>query len=167
MTVLYHGTNAVFEVPDVEAGREGMDFGKGFYLTPSVESARKMAVRVVKRKGGNETVMVFEFDEEAARRDGAIRDYPTMDRTWVNFVLANRLWDRSAVDHNIDRRYRIVHGYVADDRLMQIIDDYEAGDLTIEEVEEKLRAAQFRSFQYSFHYQEDIAKYLKFKGVMT
>ena len=83
MTVLYHGTNEVFEVPDVEAGREGMDFGKGFYLTPSVESARKMAVRVVKRKGGTETVIAFEFDEERARRDGAIRDYPTMDRTWV------------------------------------------------------------------------------------
>ena len=167
MTVLYHGTNEAFEVPDVEAGREGMDFGKGFYLTPSVESARKMAVRVVKRKGGTETVIAFEFDEEQARRDGAIRDYPTMDRTWVNFVLANRLWDRSAADHNIDRRYRIVHGYVADDRLMQIIDDYEAGDLTIEQVEEKLRAAQFKSFQYSFHYQEDIAKYLKFKEVVA
>ena len=46
-------------------------------------------------------------------------------------------------------------------------DDYEAGDLTIEQVEEKLKAAQFKSFQYSFHYQEDIVKYLKFKEVVA
>ena len=163
MTVLYHGTNVRFEMPDVEAGRDGMDFGKGFYLTPSIDTARKQADRVVAYAGGSPVVLAFEFDEDAARRDGAVRDYPRLDRTWVHFVMANRLGDESAADHNLDRRYPIVHGHVADDRLMQILDDYENGDLTIEEVEQKLITAQFKAFQYSFHVPSAI-KYLHPKG---
>ena len=163
MTVLYHGTNVRFEMPDVDAGREGMDFGKGFYLTPSLDTAKKQADRVVAYAGGSPVVLAFEFDEDAARRDGAVRDYPHLDRTWVHFVMANRLGDESAADHNLDRRYPIVHGHVADDRLMQILDDYENGDLTIEEVEQKLITAQFKAFQYSFHASSAI-KYLHPKG---
>ena len=62
-------------------------------------------------------------------------------------------------------RHPIVHGYVADDRLMQIIDDYENGDLTIEEVERRLANAPFRAFQYSFHTPEALAT-LTFKEVL-
>ena len=163
MTVLYHGTNVRFEIPDVDAGREGMDFGKGFYLTPSLDTAKKQADRVVAYAGGSPVVLAFEFDEDLARRDGVVRDYPLLDRTWVHFVMANRLGDESAADHNLDRRYPIVHGHVADDRLMQILDDYENGDLTIEEVEQKLITAQFKAFQYSFHIPSAI-KYLYPKG---
>lgn len=167
MTLLYHGTNRAFEMPDLSAGRAGMDFGKGFYLTPNPATARKMAERVVRFTGeGNPVVLAFEFDEEAARRRSLVRDYPVMDRTWVRFILANRLGDASSADHNLDLRYDIVHGYVADDRLMQIIDDYENGDLTIEEVERKLAAAQFKAFQYSFHTPSAIAL-LRFKGALT
>ena len=163
MTVLYHGTNVSFEMPDVDAGREGMDFGKGFYLTPSLDTARKQADRVVAYSGGCPVVLAFEFDEDAARRDGVVREYPLLDRTWVHFVMANRLGDESAADHNLDRRYPIVHGHVADDRLMQILDDYENGDLTIEDVEQKLIMAHFKAFQYSFHIPSAI-KYLNPKG---
>ena len=48
MTVLYHGTNVRFEMPDVDAGREGMDFGKGFYLTDIRQQAEEMAIRRTK-----------------------------------------------------------------------------------------------------------------------
>lgn len=80
-------------------------------------------------------------------------------------IIANRTGDESAADHNLDARYPIVHGYVADDRLMQIIDDYENGDLTITEVERRLDNAPFRAFQYSFHTLEALAM-LTFKEVL-
>jgi hypothetical protein len=48
---------------------------------------------------------------------------------------------------------------------MQIIDDYENGDLTIAEVERRLANAPFRAFQYSFHTSEALAM-LTFKGVL-
>ena len=46
---------------------------------------------------------------------------------------------------------------------MPDVDDYENGDLTIEEVEQKLITAQFKAFQYSFHVPSAI-KYLHPKG---
>lgn len=166
MTVLYHGTNKPFDIPDVDAGREGLDFGKGFYLTPNVETARRQADRVVSYAGGVPIVLAFLFDEKSARAAGVVKDFPLLDRNWVHFILANRTGDTNAVDHNLDRRYPIVHGHVADDRLMQILDDFENGDLTIEEVEHKLITAQFKAFQYSFHTPESLA-YLSAKGVVA
>lgn len=166
MTVLYHGTDTVFEVPDATVGREGMDFGRGFYLTPNVETARKMATRISKFSGKSPVVLKFAFDETAARQNGIVQDFPAMDRRWVHFILANRLGDDTALEHNIDLRYPIVHGHIADDRLMQIIDDYENGDLTIDEVEHRLATAPFRAFQYSFHTQQAVS-YLKFVEVVS
>ena len=165
MTILYHGTNQVFERPNVDVGRDGMDFGKGFYLTPNIKSARKMAERVSRFAGGEPIVLQFAFDEDAARRERLVRDFPALDRTWVSFIIANRLGDASAAEHNMDRRYAIVHGPIADDRLMQILDDYENGDLSIEEVEHRLSVAPFRAFQYSFHTDEALS-YLSFKGIV-
>lgn len=165
MTILYHGTNQVFKRPNIDIGRDGMDFGKGFYLTPSVESARKMAVRVSRFAGGDPVVLQFAFDEDAARQNKLVHDFPALDRAWVSFIIANRLGDTDAAEHNMDRRYAIVHGPIADDRLMQILDDYENGDLSIDEVEHRLSVAPFRAFQYSFHTEEALS-YLSFKGVV-
>ena len=114
---------------------------------------------------GNPVVIVFSFDDVAARHANMVHDFNFMDRRWVEFIIANRTGDESAENHNLDARYQIVHGYVADDRLMQIIDDYENGDLTIGEVERRLANAQFRAFQYSFH-TPGALNMLSFKGVL-
>jgi len=164
VNMLYHGTNKVFETPCKDVGRDGMDFGKGFYLTPNLETARKMAIRVSRANGGEPVVLKYSFDEAAARAKGLVRDYPNLDRVWIDFILANRTGDADAADHNMDARYPIVHGHIADDRLMRIIDDYENGDLTIEEVEHKLAVAPFRAFQYSFHTDEALS-FLHYEGV--
>ena len=34
---LYHGSNVVVSVPDVNHSREKIDFGRGFYVTPVYE----------------------------------------------------------------------------------------------------------------------------------
>ena len=166
MITLYHGSNMAFSVPDLSVGRQGMDFGKGFYLTPNSGTAQKMAERVTRIRGfGAPIVIVFAFDDMAARQANMVLDFNVMDRKWVEFIIANRTGDESAAEHNLDARHPIVHGYVADDRLMQIIDDYENGDLTIAEVERRLANAPFRAFQYSFHTPEALAM-LTFKGVL-
>ena len=36
---LYHGTNIAFEAIDLLKGSPGKDFGRGFYLTDSLECA--------------------------------------------------------------------------------------------------------------------------------
>lgn len=152
MVTLYHGTTSVFEVPDLNRSRRGMDFGSGFYLTPNRVSAERWAKKLsYLRRTDRPVVLAFQFDEDCARAAGLIRDFPVMNRDWVGFVLANRTEDFGAAVHNLDRRLDIVHGYIADDRLMQIIDDFSRGDLTMEEVEVRLANAPIKTFQYSFH----------------
>jgi len=139
MVTLYHGTVMRFERPDLARSRRGMDFGSGFYATPNREAAVRWASKIAyMHSGTTPVVLAFEFDEASAKNAGLVRDFPVMNRDWVNFVLANRLADIRAADHNLDVRYEIVHGYIADDRLMQIIDDYRHGDLSIDEVERRL-----------------------------
>ena len=45
MIKLYHGTNVEFDQLDPSLSREGLDFGKGSYLTPDIEQAWGMARR--------------------------------------------------------------------------------------------------------------------------
>ena len=158
MVTLYHGTTAEFEVPNLNLSRRGMDFGSGFYATPNRESAERWAKKLAYlRRNGKPTVLAFQFDESGARAAGLVKDFPVMDRAWVNFILANRLEDVSACDNNLDKRYDIVHGYIADDRLMQIIDDYTRGDLSIDEVERRLAVAPVRTIQLSFHTERSLS----------
>ena len=41
--MLYHGTGATFENPDLDNSREDVDFGVGFYTTQNKEMAKKWA----------------------------------------------------------------------------------------------------------------------------
>lgn len=45
MIKLYHGTNVKFGLLDPSKSRDGLDFGKGGYLTPDKEQACGMAKR--------------------------------------------------------------------------------------------------------------------------
>ena len=46
------------------------------------------------------------------------------------FVIANRIGDRTASDHNIDRLYDVVDGLVADDKIVTLLRRYQMGELT-------------------------------------
>lgn len=45
MITLYHGTTEIIEFPRVDAGRLGLDFGPGFYVTKILGQAEKWAQR--------------------------------------------------------------------------------------------------------------------------
>ena len=40
INILYHGTGATFENPDLDNSREDVDFGVGFYTTQNKEMAK-------------------------------------------------------------------------------------------------------------------------------
>ena len=50
MITLYHGSNCDVRKPIPSKGRRGTDFGRGFYLTPDMDSARSMASLVAARE---------------------------------------------------------------------------------------------------------------------
>jgi len=153
MITLYHGTNEPFDVPDPNRGRRGTDFGQGFYLTPNFDSAKRMALRAARWKGVQRGVVLrYAVDEsERAFASLKIRSFPCIALDWLRFVVANRFMDASADDHNLDARWDVVHGLVADDRVVQILDDLRQGFATEDETLKKLQSAPFQTVQYSFH----------------
>lgn len=152
MIHLFHGTNVVFDAVDPLKGRRGTDFGQGFYLTPNLESARRMAQRVSTRKGGDAVVLHYSVDEVClSNGDLAVRQFPVVDLAWLRFIVANRYNILTAAEHNLDCRFDVVHGLVADDKVVQILDDLRNEMISEEEALAKLRAAPFQTVQYSFH----------------
>ena len=158
MIHLFHGTNVVFDVVDPLKGRRGTDFGQGFYLTPNQESAKRMAQRVATRKGGGAVVMHYGVDESClSNGDFSVRQFPVIDLSWLRFIVANRYNLLSAAEHNLQRRFDIVHGLVADDKVVQILDDLRNEMIPEEEALAKLRAAPYQTVQYSFHTERAVA----------
>ena len=153
MIYLYHGTDLEFDIPIPEKGRRGTDFGQGFYLTPHLESAVNMARRVARRKNSLESVvMSYSLDENQLVSAGLrIRSFLNIEPDWLRFVVANRYFQQDAPDHNLDKRWDVVHGFIADDRIVRLLDSLVKGSTTEEEVLKTLRTAQFKSVQYSFH----------------
>lgn len=153
MITLYHGTNEPFDAPDPNRGRRGTDFGQGFYLTPEFDSAVKIAGLSVVRAGvGRKVVMRYDFDEDKAEVLGLNRRrFPSLDEKWMAFVIANRMGDRTASDHNIDRLYDVVDGLVADDKIVTLLRRYQVGELTQDDILKILQQRPWRTVQYSFH----------------
>ena len=148
---LYHGSNVLFSVPDLDKCRPNKDFGRGFYLTEEEAQATKMAHRTTSRYGGSESVMTFDFDWHAAVAAGLkIRKFDAPNEEWAMFVMANRRPQREAADHNRDNRYDVVVGPVANDDLALLFRQFERNLITVESL---VREMQFKrlTIQYSFH----------------
>ena len=69
----------------------------------------------------------------------------------MSFVIANRVGDRAASDHNIDRLYDVVDGLVADDKIVTLLRRYQMGELSQEDILRVLQQRPWRTVQYSFH----------------
>ena len=164
--ILYHGTNCEIRKPDPRKGHRGTDFGQGFYLTPDMESARNMASLVVAREGtGCRTINVFELDDAAARLAGLkVRKFEDMDENWIRFVIANRNFEWDASDHNLDQLYDVVVGFIADDKIRNLIRMYRDGLMTPAMMLSIMKDRPWRVIQYSFHTLRSV-RFLKLKEV--
>ena len=153
MITLYHGSNCDVTNPTPMKGRRGTDFGQGFYLTPDMDSARAMVSAVTRRQGeGIKTISVFELDIDAASIAGmVIRQFEHMDADWMSFVLANRCFVRSAPDRNIDKLYDVVIGFIADDKIRNMIRLYRSGLMKQVDGRKAMQESSWRVIQYSFH----------------
>jgi len=150
---LYHGTASLFDAPDLSLCKPYKDFGRGFYLSPDIAVARRMAERVAERSedsGRARYVLVFEFDEKALP-SLSVREFSNpINADFAQFVMANRMLRTKATDHNRDNRYDLVKGPIADDRMGVLFRRFEAGFVTLEQVIEELKFKKI-SLQYSFH----------------
>lgn len=163
MKILFHGSHTEVSTPLAKAGRCNLDFGQGFYLTSIRKQAENWAAIIASRKGRNVTgkVSVFQFNDEQAIADGVrIKCFDSYDTEWLNYVVDCR----SGKD--ISSEFDAVEGGVANDNVIDTVEDYEKGIITAEQALGQLRYKEV-NHQLCILNQAVIDKYLNFIECIT
>ena len=154
--ILYHGTYTEIQTIDLTACHPYKDFGKGFYLTDLEGQAMKMAAKKARLYKGEPIVLRYEFDAGIlSSGELLVKQFPAPNREWAGFIYKNR--SRSeCFRHNFD----IVTGPIANDGVAYLLDRYEEGSLTLDELARELEYRDDLNNQYFFG-TEKALKYLK------
>ena len=165
--ILYHGSNMKIERVDLGKCKPFKDFGCGFYTTPLREQAVRMAVRTVRiYQEGKPCVTEFFFDDAHLTSAALnIKQFKEPDNEWAKFVINNRnrlFTDIQNPCCNIDKKYDIVVGPVANDDITALIDVYLSGILSDEALTRELTFRDL-SIQISFHTEKSLT-YLQTTG---
>lgn len=153
--ILYHGTNLSIGEIELEKCRPYKDFGKGFYLTEMKEQAIKMAQRVARIYGGIPIINVYEFSDNALKNSeiNVLNFGKETSSEWVTFVMNNRNHQYADIKNeasNLDNKYDIVIGPIADDDMAMLFRQYQNAWINFDVL---LQGLTFKSStnQYSFH----------------
>lgn len=154
--ILYHGSNTKIESIDLNKGRLGKDFGKGFYLTAVKTDAAEMARTAVQRDMcGVPTLNVYDFDETCLTNgDLKVKVFNGYSIEWARFIKANRSNRTNQPVHEYD----IVYGPIADDGVVRQMRRYELGDITLKELMKELQYPPKITFQYFFGSEKALEK---------
>ena len=163
MKTLYHGSYLRVSQPLAKAGRKNLDFGHGFYLTIIKEQAEAWARIIASRKGRNikPVVSVFQFDEEKAKADGIrFKVFDAYDIEWLDYVVDCRK------GKDVSNDFDAVEGGVANDNVIDTVEDYEKGIITAEQALGQLKYKKV-NHQICILNQTVIDNYLKFVESFT
>lgn len=158
--ILYHGSNTDIKEIDLAMCKPYKDFGKGFYLTVLKEQAEKMANRVARIYGGTPILNTFEIDIDSLPEELNIKDFGTeTSEEWARFVMNNRnrkFDDASSSECNLDNKYDIVIGPIANDDMAVLFRQYENGVLSFDNMIGGMVYKETTN-QYSFHTDRAVA----------
>ena len=134
MTTLYHGSYAAIPQPLAARGRRCLDFGQGFYLTNLRPQAERWAQVVTERKtrNGIPRLNVYQFDETLVQGNRWLR-FEKYNLAWLDYVVACRRGE------DVWQQYDIVEGGVANDNVIDTVEDYTQGIITAEQALGQLR----------------------------
>ena len=129
--ILYHGTNMDIEKIDLSLSLNHKDFGKGFYLTPELKTACRMATKKARLFGGKATLIIYDLDEKALQSDDLkVKIFPEKATVeWFLFIDANRDRENKLPVHDYD----IVVGPIADDGVVLQLNNYRENIYTPEQ----------------------------------
>ena len=125
MTV-YHGGTDEIQLPSVSVGRDGLDFGPGFYVTDIREQAEEWARRIADRRGLPPIINVYELDITKAKEEFRYLAFEHYDKAWLDFIAESRKEMRPWQD------YDLIEGGVANDRVVDTVEAYIAGLISVE-----------------------------------
>ena len=110
MITVYHGGTQTVERPVCMFGRENLDFGRGFYVTPLLKQASDWAAATAKRRNSSALINVYSLDREAVIKEGKCRIFNAYDHEWLDFIVASRRGLNPAAP------YDYIEGGVANER---------------------------------------------------
>ena len=130
MTTLFHGSYTEVASPLVKLGRAKVDFGQGFYLTMLQSQAEAWAKTISERRktGTQAVVSAFSLDMDGVKAANyRIKTFETYDLEWLEYVIDCRKGG------NLQNQYDLVEGGVANDNVIDTVEDYENGVITAEQ----------------------------------
>ena len=137
MTTLYHGSYTSVPSPLAGVGRRELDFGPGFYVTSLRDQAERWARRVcVIRAVDTPMLSSYEFEEALLPTDVRRLRFEHYDQEWLDFIVSSRRAEEPWKD------YDIIEGGVANDQVIDTVEDYYAGRITTEQAIGQLRFAK-------------------------
>ena len=163
MITLYHGSYSSIENPLAKIGRKDLDFGPGFYLTKIEKQAEEWAIIVASRKSrkAKPVINIYQFDIASAETAGVrFKRFDTYDIEWLNYVVDCRK------GKDISQDYDIVEGGVANDNVIDTVEDYEKGIITAEQALGQLRYKNV-NHQICILSQDVIDRYLHYVESIT
>lgn len=152
--IVYHGTTAEIENPDVNHSKRYLDFGKGFYLTSFEEQAKKWAMRKGLRQEKKAVVNIYELREDLTNY--RVLTFDKENEQWLDFVCACRKGEE------LNQSYDIIIGSVADDDVFKTVDMYFRGLWDKKKVLSELRYYKMND-QICIVNQKTLDEVLKFK----
>lgn len=130
MMTLYHGSTLPIEHPLANIGRADLDFGKGFYLTSLRSQAERWAIRMqLIHAQDTAWLNIYEFDREAVFSNDCYccLCFDAYDQHWLDFIVASRNGKEPW------KGYDAIEGGVANDKVIDTVEDYLSGVITIEQ----------------------------------
>ena len=113
--ILYHGSFLAISQPDLAHSRPNVDFGRGFYVTPLYEQAKKWCGKF-KRQGKDGIISKYEYDEQYEPELKVLK-FDSYSEEWLDFILSCR-GGKDVAD------YDLVFGGVANDKVFNTVELY-------------------------------------------
>lgn len=170
--LLYHGTistcaeNIINNGINISKGNKSVDFGQGFYTTPSIRFAMNTALNKAFKTNVHydyeyckPVVLSFKYCPNNNLR---VLTFYKRDIKWAQFIINNRngftyLHNTRQNFHNLTGYFDIVSGEIADNKITAI-----AQELSL--LNEKLSGKdfinmiyQYKTSQYSFHTEKSLS----------
>lgn len=157
MRKVYHGAAQDVKVPLVHVGRENLDFGKGFYVT-DIRSQAKTWAEIKSRYllDGTGYINEYLFDFDNVVKSYRYKIFEKYDGEWLHFIVDSRdglkVW----------KDYDVIEGGVANDRVIDTVEAFKAGQISEEKALQELSKHQPNN-QICILKQEVVDKYLIFQ----
>lgn len=124
--IIYHGGTTVIKHLIVAAGRERLDFGKGFYVTDIKKQAEMWADRMQRIREEKGVVNVYEFDIDRVKSQFRFLCFEHYDNEWLQYIVDNRMGVPKVA------KYDVIEGGVANDRVIDVVEAYIANLMPLE-----------------------------------